>query len=92
MLRTPLLLSIYFPEAASWLSEVVIARIIIVIILIVANVTVIVPFVIIIRLFVVRFQPPFLLILTLRTEASHSFSHLVELGIVVLAIRSFRGH
>ena len=86
MLRTPLLLSIYFPEAASWLSEVVIARIIIVIILIVANVTVIVPLVIIIRLFVVRFQPPFLLILTLRTEASLSFSHLVELGIVVLAI------
>lgn len=63
-----------------------IARIIIVIILIVANVTVIVPLVIIIRLFVVRLQPTFLLILTLRTEASLSFSHLVELGIVVFAI------
>ena len=63
-----------------------IARIIIVIILIVANVTIIIALIIVIRLFVVRLESPFLLILTLRPKASLSFTHLIELGIIVLAI------
>ena len=59
---------------------------IIVIILIVANVTIIIALIIVIRLFVVRLKSPFLLILTLRSKASLSFTHLIELGIIVLAI------
>lgn len=63
-----------------------IACIIFIIILIIANVTIIVPLIIIIRLFVIGLKTSFLLILALGTEARLSFTHLVELGIIVFAI------
>ena len=63
-----------------------IACIIFIIILIIANVTIIVPLIIIIRLFVIGLKTSLLLILALGTEARLSFTHLVELGIIFIGI------
>ena len=67
-------------------SEVVITCIIVVIILIISDVTIFVTLLIIIRLFVIGFEAPLLLVLALGSEARLCFAHLVKLSIVVLSI------
>ena len=67
-------------------SEVVITGIVIIIVRVVADVTIFVSFIIIIRLFVIWFKAALSLVLAFRTKASLRFTHLIELGVIFFAI------
>jgi len=64
----------------------VITGIIIVIIRVISNITIFIPFIILIRLFIIGFESSLSLVLTLRSEASLCLTHLVEFCILVFTI------
>ena len=59
-----------------------ITGVVVVFITIISNVTILVTFLIVIRLFIVGLQATLCLVLALRSEARLGFSHLIEFGVV----------
>ena len=63
-----------------------ITGVIIVIIRVISNITIFIPLIILIRLFIIGFEASLSLVLTLRSEASLCLAHLVEFCILVFTI------
>ena len=61
-----------------------VASVIFVVIRIITNISIVITFFIIVRLFIIRLEGPFSLVLTLCSESSLRLAHLIELRVVLV--------